>query len=449
MIWNPHRCSPSPRGRVAEALERDRHLGDPPVVDQLPGRLEERVPGAVAAAAGWAAVAPTGVEDCVTLHAVAIDRQPVGALLIQEGIEHDGHPVVTSRAVAVDAVGSDLRRVVVTRVEREVQVVGVVGDAHFRRFGRRGAFDRVGLDEVGDEGGIPPRRVVEASVDRRWPIDTDRAYRGAPPDGEAGADGTARRLGRRARVVQQQATCHVAGGRWPRGAVRAAIGTAVGMSTIAAVGSVRARVRVRDLSSRRHGRRRRGDCRPDVRGESILKVEQTGQRTIDLERVHRRLALHVDESSCQTELVAEPLVAAGQEEICAELTGHREHRALPGIAVSEIAHVGDCRRDQLTPDDGDGPAIEVHGDRFGDRDADPVVRRVLGDVVERNHRDRPVDLGQRGGYHRQPQRERRHTAIEVHSHDRSSILSMTYGTSKRFPVSAPSISRVAPDFRAS
>ena len=152
-------------GRIAQALEGDRHLGRPPVVDDGAAGLEQRVPGRIAAAPRRPAQAPAAPEDGVPLDPVGVDREAVRALLVEKRIEHHRDPVVAPELVPVGTVRPYLGRVGVVCVESEVEVVGVVGDPHLGLLGRRRALDRVGLGEVGDEHRVAPGCVVQPAVD--------------------------------------------------------------------------------------------------------------------------------------------------------------------------------------------------------------------------------------------------------------------------------------------
>ena len=88
-------------GRIPQALERNRQLGGIAVVDELAAAAEQGVPGRVTAgdaAAAWttaAAATAAPADDGVALHAVAVHREDVGALLSQKRVEIDGERVVS------------------------------------------------------------------------------------------------------------------------------------------------------------------------------------------------------------------------------------------------------------------------------------------------------------------------------------------------------------------
>ena len=181
---------------IAQALERDRHLGRPAVLDHPPARLVERVPRTVAAdaelsgvaqpaAAAARAPAPAaaararllrrpaarrapaavGVDQLVALDAVAVHAELVRALLIEKRIEQHRHAVVAADLVPVGPVGPDHPRIGVVDVEREVQVVAVVRHPDLGLFRPGGALHRCDLDEVVDVGRRLPDRVVEPAVE--------------------------------------------------------------------------------------------------------------------------------------------------------------------------------------------------------------------------------------------------------------------------------------------
>ena len=131
-----------------------------------PRRPPPPPPGRAATAA--AAKAPTtapGAEDRVALYAVAVDRENIRPLLVEEGVEVDGEEVVGP--VAVDAVCPHHRRVRVVCVETKVDIGAVVGDVDLGLFGRRRTIERLLLHELGDPRGVSPHSIVEPSVDRR------------------------------------------------------------------------------------------------------------------------------------------------------------------------------------------------------------------------------------------------------------------------------------------
>ena len=175
-------------GRIPQALEWNRQLGGIAVVDELAAAAEQGVPGRVtagdaAAAAAWTTTTTTTTaataapaDDGVALHAVAVHREDVGALLSQKRVEIDGERVVTETSlVAVGAVRPHDAGILVVRVDGKVDVGAVVGDEDIGGLGRRCAADRLALDELGDPCGVAPDRIVEPSVDLgralgpRWP----------------------------------------------------------------------------------------------------------------------------------------------------------------------------------------------------------------------------------------------------------------------------------------
>ena len=182
--------------RVPQALERNRHLRRPAVGDQSRRRVEEGVPRevagggrpqrrgerrahAAAAAARGSAAAPAGssaaaaaghalgarLEQGVGLHPIAVHREDVGALLVEERVEVDGHRVVDERLVAVGPVGADQGGVRVVRTDAEVEVVVVVGDIDLGVLGGRRPVEGALLHEVADARGPFPHGIVEGSVD--------------------------------------------------------------------------------------------------------------------------------------------------------------------------------------------------------------------------------------------------------------------------------------------
>ena len=195
-IWNAQRCGTSrPRCGVAQALERNRHLRREAVVDDLRAAVEQRVPRAVAernarapetataaaaaAAAATAAAAPAArVDDLVALHVVAVDREGVGALLIEERVQVDGDVVVAPRLIAIHPCRPHDAGIVVVRVHRHVQILAVVADPDLGFLAGRRALERRLLHELGHAHRVPPNQVVEAAVDVGADVRTRGAQRG-------------------------------------------------------------------------------------------------------------------------------------------------------------------------------------------------------------------------------------------------------------------------------
>ena len=94
--------------RIPQALERDRHLGREPVRDRLAAAQEKGVPRSVATrhaaapaaaeSAATAAPAAAAADDGIALHAVAVHREHVRALLIEKRVEVDRDGVVAKPA---------------------------------------------------------------------------------------------------------------------------------------------------------------------------------------------------------------------------------------------------------------------------------------------------------------------------------------------------------------
>ena len=119
------------------------------VPDRVPARILVRV------------VVPVDVA----LHAGGIDPELERGAPIVERIDNDAHPVGRRLRVAPGANPDDLLRLRIERVHRDVQRVGIVGDA---RFGLKGGFAviaRLTLPEAGNRRNALPDRVVQFAVD--------------------------------------------------------------------------------------------------------------------------------------------------------------------------------------------------------------------------------------------------------------------------------------------
>ena len=333
----PVRLAGRPR-RVAQALEGDGHLRRPAVLDEAAARLEQRVPGAVAAdaepgleapaasaapaAAAPAASAapaaarapdpaaaagrlPAGIDDGVARHAVPVHRELVGALLVEKRVEQDRHPVVAHRLVALRPVRPDDAGVRVVRVEGDVEVVAVVGDPHLGPLGRRSAFHRARLHEVGDRLDRQPHRVVEAPVDAGRLV-RPRRHRAWPfPDRESAEPGSLRRPGR--------------GRNGHRRCRRGPVPVAGTGTTAGGVRNASGRIRAAAAGRLEREGPRDGGRRPAVHGghsirqrrhETVLESEEITQGPIDPGSVGDGARRHVDDFGRDVELVAEAFVCA-------------------------------------------------------------------------------------------------------------------------------------------
>ena len=180
--------------RVAEALERNGHLGRVAVLDNLGPAVEQGVPRPVGDR-DRAALLQAGVDHAVALHVVAVEVEVVAALLVHERVEVDRDQVVLPRRVAVDPVGAHDAGVGVVQVEAEVDVVAVVGDVHLRLLRGRIAVERRLLHELGEHRRRAPHLVVEAAVDVGRRVRADGAHpRASGERAIAASDGGRRRL---------------------------------------------------------------------------------------------------------------------------------------------------------------------------------------------------------------------------------------------------------------
>ena len=118
-------------------------------------------------------------QDGIALDTVAVDREDVGALLIEERIDIDAHRVVAPGLIPIDAVRADQLQVGIVRVDAEVQIFAVIGDIHFGLLGRRRAVERLLLEELADARGGAPDRIVETAVEPRRLVGPDGGERGS------------------------------------------------------------------------------------------------------------------------------------------------------------------------------------------------------------------------------------------------------------------------------
>jgi hypothetical protein len=154
-------CECAVRPREAELVEGDRELDHVAVARDLARALPDRVPGPVLDAVQLA-------EDRVGLHAQRVDPELEGAALVVERVELEAHVVVLLEGrdrVPVREVGSDLRRVGVVGVERDVEARLVKGDEAFGPHGRRRVVAGEVLVGQLDDRGVRPCFVVEHAVD--------------------------------------------------------------------------------------------------------------------------------------------------------------------------------------------------------------------------------------------------------------------------------------------
>ena len=123
--------------RIAEALEGNRDFGREPVLNKPTGTGEQRIPGPVTARDATEAATTTSAakasaaaraDDRVALDAVAVDRENVGSLLVQERIEVNREVVVLKRPVAGGTIRTPDARIRVVRIKGKIEVGAVVGD---------------------------------------------------------------------------------------------------------------------------------------------------------------------------------------------------------------------------------------------------------------------------------------------------------------------------------
>ncbi len=102
----------------------------------------------------------------VELHAAGVDQQMVGKLACPERVEAQPDPVVLPDVVAARDRGLDARGIGVVALEREIEIVGVVGEPHGRLLRNRRSVKRVVRQELtGRQRRPPPRGIVQGAVD--------------------------------------------------------------------------------------------------------------------------------------------------------------------------------------------------------------------------------------------------------------------------------------------
>ena len=121
---------------IAEALEGDRQLGRPAILDNPARRLVQRVPRHVAA------LAPGGRQHGVALYAIGVHGERVCALQVQEWINVQSDLVIGLDLIAVDATRTNLSRVGIVRMDPEIERVLCVGDEDLRLLRSERPLDR-------------------------------------------------------------------------------------------------------------------------------------------------------------------------------------------------------------------------------------------------------------------------------------------------------------------
>ena len=427
--------------RIAQAFERNRHFGGPAVVDQCAARVEQGVPrrvapwhagpattksttaAAAASAAATTATATTAtaarVHQRITLHAVPVEREDVCALLVEKRVEVDRDGVVAEICpVAIDPVGAHHSRIGVVGVHAEVDVAVVVGDEDLGVFGRRGAFDRALLDELGDASRTLPDRVVELSVNA-WRVvrpgggharaTGEDAGKGRRPYGRrrtcvwrtsrpatssrpARATGPntfrprASRRGSRRAVGQDDAAGHRArtaidGGAYRRGAVvgdhrRPFLSGGVERRKSPGPGRTRGCLH----------RRARTNAGAQLAGNLVLQVENLVDGAVYLRRTRNQACHDVDQPGGNPYLPPQPLVTTRDHPSCAELAAKRRHAGIVDRAAIAVACGGANPFSR-----NDSPCarrLDVGNQCLRDAVTEPVVTRVAGDVRERDNGNR-------------------------------------------------------------
>ena len=125
-------------------------------------------------------MAATRGDDAVALYPVRVDVEVVPPLLVHERVEVDGEEIVHRRPVAVYAVGPHDRRVLIMRIETDVNFFRVVRDIDLGLFGRGRTVEGRLLHELGEQGCRFPHCFVQAAVDHGWRVDASGPHRGSP-----------------------------------------------------------------------------------------------------------------------------------------------------------------------------------------------------------------------------------------------------------------------------
>ena len=385
------------------------------------------------------AAPPARADDLVALHAVAVDREGVGPLLVEERVEVDRDVVVAERLIAIDPVRPHDARIRVVGVEREVEVLAVVADPGLGVLGGGRPVERLLLDEIGHAHRAPPDQVVEAAVDVGPDVRARRAQRGASGQDAGGGEPRGRRLSaarfrrrpdlqaaghrghgrrRRAPAGRREAAAGrsggLAAGPTPPGVGRDARDTGGSTTTPEAPDGLRrsplgrrgAAERAASLAgaaaapdpvsetARRPpaaGARPRGrDGRPEPVRHPILKREEIADRTVDLDPGRDGAGRGVDHARGDAHPIAQPLVAAGDEPRRAPPAARGARRPLR-IVVARVEggprHLAAQRfaRDDPHPVE----PLEVGRHRLRDARAHPVVGGLGRDVEEGSDRDSP------------------------------------------------------------
>ena len=105
----------------------------------------------------------------VGLRALRVGREDEAVAAIGKRIEqHLERVLIAAGEVLADLVDDDAGGIGVAAERADVEIVGVVGDAHFGDLGGRLAFVRIGLDEVRGRHRARPDLFVERAVDHDW-----------------------------------------------------------------------------------------------------------------------------------------------------------------------------------------------------------------------------------------------------------------------------------------
>ena len=116
--------------------------------------------------------------------------------------------------------------------------------------------------------------------------------------------------------------------------------------------------------------------------QPILQREQFANRAGELDRLYHCGRLDAREERRDADLVADALVSSYNDPICTEPSpGFDRHVYFDTGTVTCLQGLKDLRR-LGAPDHGHAVTPQVGGHALGNAYADPLVRRVSGDIVE-------------------------------------------------------------------
>ena len=170
---------------VADLGERNPHLHRPPPLVDLHRGVPDRVP--VHVFPGIAEQVPVG------LGAGGADLELVAGQPVPVRIEGELEGIEGTSFIPAGETRPDHARVALVHAGGDVDRSVVEHDPDLGGLGRLRSLQRYALDEVRDDGGRLPRRVVESAVDRERALSTHRVHgrriHASPEDGRFGSFG--------------------------------------------------------------------------------------------------------------------------------------------------------------------------------------------------------------------------------------------------------------------